>query len=163
MNAQDIDKTAVITPIRFFAYVLMAFGLHNAAQTMQRVSAWNDLEFVSRDFSNTPVTTSTSSFLQMPKHHVRFFKPVSTTRHDSSSVFVSDDLVKESHVFLRIDRVLKTLKNLYASPFKVLSRTEKVFIVEFDGIPTTISIDTLRAMYPIPDEVAPKITPPVLA
>ncbi|GBM50424.1 Retrovirus-related Pol polyprotein from transposon opus [Araneus ventricosus] len=43
-------------------------------------------------FSNTPVTTSTSSFLQMLRHHVRSFRPVPTKHHCSGAVFVSDEL-----------------------------------------------------------------------
>ncbi|GBN82603.1 hypothetical protein AVEN_131548-1 [Araneus ventricosus] len=98
-------------------------------------------------FSNTPVTTSASSFLQMLRHHVLSFRPVPTTHHGSSAVFVSDDLIKASHVFLRIDRVRKSLEPPHAGPYKVLSRTEKVFTVEIDGKPTTVSIDRLKAAH----------------
>ncbi|GBM05537.1 hypothetical protein AVEN_94811-1 [Araneus ventricosus] len=71
-------------------------------------------------FSNAPVTTSTSSFLQMLRHNSRSFRPVPTKHHRSGAVFVSDDLIKASHVFLRIDRVQKSLEPPYAGPYKFL-------------------------------------------
>ncbi|GBO21978.1 hypothetical protein AVEN_154547-1 [Araneus ventricosus] len=90
-------------------------------------------------------------------------KPLYCDVSTALSSLVSEDLVKESHVFLRIDRVLETLEPLYAFPYKFLSRTPKVFIVEIDGKPTTVSIDTLRAKHLIPNDVALKIFPLVLA
>ncbi|GBN05172.1 hypothetical protein AVEN_230509-1 [Araneus ventricosus] len=41
----------------------------------------------------------------------------------------------------------KSLEPPYAGPYKVLSRTEKVFTVETDGKPTTVSIDRLKAAH----------------
>ncbi|GBN62834.1 hypothetical protein AVEN_228702-1 [Araneus ventricosus] len=67
-------------------------------------------------FSNTPVATSTPSFLQMLRQHVRSFRPVSTTHHGSSAAFISDDLITASHVFLRIDRVRKSLEPPHPVP-----------------------------------------------
>ncbi|GBM92663.1 hypothetical protein AVEN_47974-1 [Araneus ventricosus] len=72
-------------------------------------------------FPNTPAT-STSSFLQMLRHHARSFRPVSTTHRDSSAVFVSGELIKASHLFLRIDRVRKSLEPPYAGQGPVKNR-----------------------------------------
>ncbi|GBO37945.1 hypothetical protein AVEN_219027-1 [Araneus ventricosus] len=83
----------------------------------------------------------------MLRHHVRSFRTVPTTHHGSSAVFVSDDLIKASHIFLKIERVRKSLEPPYASPYKVLLRTEKVFTVEINGKPTTVSIDRLKAVH----------------
>ncbi|GBM51606.1 hypothetical protein AVEN_146257-1 [Araneus ventricosus] len=88
---------------------------------------------------------------------------VSTTHHGSNSVFVRDDLVKASHVFLRTVRVRKSLEPPYACPCKVLSRAAKVFTVEIDGKPTTVSKDRLKTAHLFPDEVASKIFPPAPA
>ncbi|GBL77508.1 hypothetical protein AVEN_41888-1 [Araneus ventricosus] len=114
-------------------------------------------------FSNTPVTTSTSSFLQMLRHHVRLFRPVPTKNRCSSAVFVSDDLIKASRVFLRIYWVRKSLEPPYACPYKVLSRTEKVFTVKIDGKPTTVSIDRLKAAHLFLDDFPSWSSPPVSA
>ncbi len=37
MAAEDIEKTAIITPIGLFEYLFMPFGLTNAAQSFQRL------------------------------------------------------------------------------------------------------------------------------
>ncbi|GBO05935.1 Pro-Pol polyprotein [Araneus ventricosus] len=94
------------------------------------------------------------------RQHVRSFRPVSITHHGSSAVFVSDDLIKVSHVFLRIDRVRKSLEPPYSGPYKVLSRTEKVFTVEIDGKPTTVSIDRLKAAHLFLDEFPSRSSTP---
>ncbi|GBM81718.1 hypothetical protein AVEN_273234-1 [Araneus ventricosus] len=103
-------------------------------------------------FSNTSVATSASSFLQTFKSRVSSFRPVLTSHHCSGPVFVTGDLLKASHVFLRLDRIRKSLESPYAGPCKVLSRTSKVFTVEVDGRPVTVSIDRLKAAHVFPHE-----------
>ncbi|GBN78101.1 hypothetical protein AVEN_194687-1 [Araneus ventricosus] len=98
----------------------------------------------------------------MLRHHVRSFRPVPTTDHGSSAVFVSD-LIKASHVFLRIYRVRKSLEPPYAGLYKVLSRTEKVFTVEIDGKSTIVSIDRLKAAHVFLDDFPSRSSPPVPA
>ncbi|GFW77979.1 pol polyprotein [Trichonephila clavipes] len=118
-------------------------------------------------FVNTPATTSTTSFLQSLRQHVHSFHPVPVKHHGSNPVFISKDLLQESHVFLRIDRVRRALEPPYAGPFKVLSRTDKVFKLEINGKAVSVSIDRLKAAHsfsdcesifssPIPTSKSPK-------
>ncbi|GFV61285.1 hypothetical protein TNCV_2282771 [Trichonephila clavipes] len=102
-------------------------------------------------FVNTPATTSTTSFLQSLRQHVRSFRPVPVKHHGSNPVFISKDLLQASHVFLRIDRVRKALEPPYAGPFKVLSRTDKVFKLEINGKAVSVSIDRLKAAHSFSD------------
>ncbi|GFW64501.1 pol polyprotein [Trichonephila clavipes] len=102
-------------------------------------------------FVNTPATTSTTSFLQSLRQHVRSFRPVPVKHHGSNPVFISKDLLQASHVFLRIDRVRKALEPPYAGPFKVLSRTDKVFKLEIKGKAVSVSIDRLKAAHSFSD------------
>ena len=40
MNAEDIPKTAVVTPFGLFEWLVMPFGCRNAAQSFQRLMDW---------------------------------------------------------------------------------------------------------------------------
>ncbi|GBN72119.1 hypothetical protein AVEN_106993-1 [Araneus ventricosus] len=81
-----------------------SFKQHLATSSAQLVYE-TTLKLQGELFFNTPVTTSTPSFLQMLRQYVRSFRPASTTLHGSSAAFVSDDLTTASHVFLRIAKV----------------------------------------------------------
>ncbi|GFX34523.1 pro-Pol polyprotein [Trichonephila clavipes] len=114
-------------------------------------------------FVNTPATTSTTLFLQSLLQHVRSFRPVPVKHHGSNPVFISKDLLQASHVFLRIDRVRKALEPPYAGPFKVLSRTDKVFKLEINEKAVSVSIDSTflsdcesTSSSPIPTTKLPK-------
>ncbi|GFV27790.1 transposon Ty3-G Gag-Pol polyprotein [Trichonephila clavipes] len=87
--------------------------------------------------------------------------------HKSPIQFSSAKICCRRLVFLRIDRVRKTLEPPYAGPFKVLSRTDKVFKLEINGKAVSVSIDRLKAAHsfsdcestsssPIPTSKSPK-------
>ncbi|GBM83302.1 hypothetical protein AVEN_261140-1 [Araneus ventricosus] len=148
------------------AFPLVLLGIRSSfkpylATTSAELVYGTTLKLPGEFSSYTPMKTS--SFLQIYRHHVRSFRPVPTRHHCSGAFFVSDDLIKASHIFLRIDRVRKSLEPPYAGPYKVLSRTEKVFTVEINGKPTTVSIDRLKAAHLFLDDFPSRSSPPVPA
>lgn len=75
------------------------------------------------------------------------FKPTPAIRHGNHQYFVPTDLMNCSHVFVRIDAVRKPLQPPYEGPFRVISRTDKIFKINQNGIEKVISIDRLRPAY----------------
>ncbi len=70
MAAQDIAKTAIITPFGLFEYLFMPFGLRNAAQTFQRFmdSLFKHLPFVFCYLDDIIITSHT---LEVRHKHLR--------------------------------------------------------------------------------------------
>lgn len=79
---EDIPKTAVITPIGLFEYVVMTFGMRNAGQTFQRLmqQAFGDLDFVFCYIDDVLVASETPEqheehlrvvFSRLEKFHLR--------------------------------------------------------------------------------------------
>jgi hypothetical protein len=68
MAAQDIAKTAIITPFGLFEYLFMPFGLRNAAQTFQR--------FMDRILKHLPFVFCylEAQKEQMARHHKAILK-----------------------------------------------------------------------------------------
>ena len=61
--------------------------------------------------------------------------------------FVADALASASHVFFRRDSVKKSLQLPYDGPFRVISCTDKHFIVDINGRQDTVSIDRLKVAH----------------
>ena len=71
--------------------------------------------------------------------------------HSSHVVHVPKDLQTCSHVWLRVDRILRSLEAPYQGPFLVKRRNAKTFLIEkHDGIVDNVSIDRLKPAYVIP-------------
>ena len=70
--------------------------------------------------------------------------------------YVPKDLKNCTHVWLRIDRVRKSLEAPYSGPYKVLARTEKFFTIELpNGDKNNVSIDRLKpARIPLTEDSA---------
>jgi hypothetical protein len=68
MAAQDVAKTAIITPFSLFEYLFMPFGLRNAAQTFQCFmdSLFKHLPFVFCYLDDIIIASHT-----MEEHHLR--------------------------------------------------------------------------------------------
>ena len=73
-------------------------------------------------------------------------KPQDVTKHHSNnkSVFVHQDLLKSSHVFIRTDAVKKPFQTPYEGPYRVISRTDKVYTIQLPDRQANISIDRLK-------------------
>ncbi|GBN83549.1 hypothetical protein AVEN_153947-1 [Araneus ventricosus] len=84
---------------------------------------------------------------------------VATSTHGKTKFYVNPSLKICSHVFLRIDSVKPPLYQPYTGPHKVLTRTEKNFIIELNGRTSTVSIDRVKPAYLIP---TCKEKPPIL-
>ena len=60
---------------------------------------------------------------------------------------VSEALSNCSHVFVRFDAVKKPLQQPYNGPYRVLSRSAKQYTIDYNGHPTVISLDRLKAAH----------------
>ena len=88
----------------------------------------------------------------------------------SRNSFIDDSLSSTSHVFIRRDAVKKPLQQPYDGPFRVLSRTDKYFVVDINGKQDTVSIDRLKSAHidhsnttlpsTLSSNITPTITPP---
>ncbi|CAB0040713.1 unnamed protein product [Trichogramma brassicae] len=81
-------------------------------------------------------------------------QPVPASRHCKPHVFVFQDLRDCDYVFLRDDKISKTLVNTpFTGPWKGLERTEKIFKLSICGKAVTVSIDRLKPAYMLDDNV----------
>ncbi|GFT06139.1 transposon Ty3-G Gag-Pol polyprotein [Nephila pilipes] len=71
-------------------------------------------------------------------------KPRKSSPPRNQRIFVHKDLQTCSHVFVRVDRVKKTLEPPYEGPFTVIHRNEKYFTLLVKGKPVNISVDRLK-------------------
>ncbi|GBO38179.1 hypothetical protein AVEN_104464-1 [Araneus ventricosus] len=73
--------------------------------------------------------------------------PIKTQHPTNQKIFLHKNLKSSSHVFVRIDRVKKSLEPAYEGLFPVLTRQEKYFTVTIKGKNVNISIDRLKPAY----------------
>lgn len=110
-------------------------------------------------FDAPPSAVNQHEFISQFSQHMQNMKSTSTSRHGKTAVFTQPSITSCSHVFLRIDAVKRPLVQPYEGPYKVLSRTEKTFIIEVKGKPQTVSIDRVKAAF-LPTDPEPSATVP---
>ncbi len=98
------------------------------------------------------VGSSTSSALD-PTEYVDRLKSHPTTlrpcppRLSQRHSYISSDLSKATHVFVRRDCVRKPLQPPYDGPFRVINRNAKYFAIDFNNQHKNISIDRLKSAH----------------
>ena len=74
---------------------------------------------------------------------------------------VSEALSHCSHVFVRFDVVKKPLQQPYNGPYHVLSCSAKQYTIDYNGRPTVVSLDRLKAAHiDLPFTTTTDTTPP---
>lgn len=97
------------------------------------------------EFIDMTTTTKTSSdWILWFKDTMSKLQPLMTSNHGSKNEYVNNYLKTCNFVFVRCDAVRRPLQPPYDGPFKVLSRTDKIFKILIKGKEKYISIDRLK-------------------
>ncbi|XP_015112015.1 uncharacterized protein LOC107037784 [Diachasma alloeum] len=87
-------------------------------------------------------------FLEKFRDHMRRARPTTAAHHTKARFFVLKDLYDGSHVFVRGDAVKKPFDPPYTGPHEIVRRVDdRVFIVKFNGLDKTISVDQLKTAF----------------
>lgn len=113
-------------------------------------------EFFRNSFSGTSVP---GDYISILRQRMRKLRPTPGTNHSTQDLFVSKPLLTSTHVFVRKDTIRKPLEQPYHGPFKVLERTDKVFKLDINGHPATVSLDRLKPAYILQEPSTP-VDPP---
>ncbi|GFW99658.1 retrovirus-related Pol polyprotein from transposon 412 [Trichonephila clavipes] len=103
------------------------------------------------------ICTDTSSmpldygFVQQLKNHMNHLKPLSTSTHGFSKIFVHPKLDDCSHVFLRVDKISPSLSQPYTGPHEVLSRNDKHITININGKKSCVSLDRVKPAFVFKD------------
>ncbi|UYV61691.1 hypothetical protein LAZ67_1005925, partial [Cordylochernes scorpioides] len=98
-------------------------------------------------FENSKITTPSNTFVDDLRRFFRDLKPKVSSQTSSRAIFIHKDMNTCSHVFLRIDRVEKSLEPPYQGPYLILERHDKYFVLDINGRNALISIDRLKPAY----------------
>lgn len=104
------------------------------------------------EFFETCKQQSTTEFVQELRRSFDRIRPVPTSSHSTSSVFVHKELQNCSHVFVRHDAVRTPLQKPYDGPFLVIRRTNKNFMLKIKNKEKMVSIDRLKPEFGVFDE-----------
>ncbi|GFS96654.1 retrovirus-related Pol polyprotein from transposon opus [Trichonephila clavipes] len=74
-------------------------------------------------------------------------KPLKSPSNRKQNNFVHKDLKSCSYVFIRIDRVRKTLEPPYEGPYAVQKKYDKYFTILIKDKAVNISVDRLKPAY----------------
>ncbi|GBM32633.1 Pro-Pol polyprotein [Araneus ventricosus] len=99
------------------------------------------------EFFSVNKTLSTNDFLASLQQRMSSLRPIPMSQHCRRKVFVHKELNNCSHVFLRQDRLTKSLVPPYSGPHLVVPRTSKHFTIQVGSHQQTVSIDRLKPAF----------------
>ena len=105
----------------------------------------------------------TTNFVVRLRQQMATLRPVPAARHGTYTPFVFQELKTCKHVFLRDDRLHKSLQPPYTGPHPVVSRDEKTITILIKGTERRVSIDRVKPAFIIPDEAPPDAANPAAA
>ncbi|GBN43943.1 hypothetical protein AVEN_268196-1 [Araneus ventricosus] len=98
------------------------------------------------EFFSVNKTLSTNHFLASLQQRVSSLRPIPMSEHCKTKVFVHKELHNCSRVFLRQDRLTKSLVPPY-SGLHLVSRSSKHFTIQVGSRQQTVRIDRLKPAF----------------
>ncbi|CAN8014511.1 unnamed protein product, partial [Ixodes persulcatus] len=97
--------------------------------------------------SHNPTEYDPASYATQLRASMRAIRPVHSRSQQPHALYVPNDLMTSSHVFVRRDTVRKQLECPYDGPFRVMDRHAKYFRLDINGHNETVSVDRLKPAF----------------
>ncbi|UYV70018.1 hypothetical protein LAZ67_7001483, partial [Cordylochernes scorpioides] len=123
----------------------------NAKYTIAKLVYGQDIRLPGEFLCETKISSLPETFVAKLQKQIELVGPRQVRVNTSQKIFVPKELSTCSHVFLRIDRIKKSLEAPYEGPYTVLSRTDKYFTICVKGRNEKVSIDRLQPAYILAD------------
>lgn len=105
-------------------------------------------------FQSYSTLFSENDFITQLRKDMQALKPTQTSNHCSKlATFVNKELSRCTHVFVRNDAVKTPLQCPYDGPYQIVQRNEKFFKLNIRGRESTISVDRLKPVYMLHEEM----------
>ncbi|XP_035212729.1 uncharacterized protein LOC118186708 [Stegodyphus dumicola] len=105
------------------------------------------------------IISTTESYVSQLRSVMHLVRPIPTSRHIQSPIYVHPALQTCSRVFLRIDSVKPSLTTPYTGPHTVVERMDKNFIIEVNNKKITVTIDCLKPAYMLSECINSPVIP----
>ncbi len=113
------------------------------------------------DFVRLPFgDTTPGQQLRQLRDHVGGLAPVPTSQHRPVLPYIPQTLLVTPYVFVRKDGHRNPLQTPYTGPYKVVSRSEKTFVIDMGGREETVSVDRLKPAHTDATAPVPLARPP---
>lgn len=93
-----------------------------------------------------------NAFLEQLRYNISMLKPVPSKVRNSRTLFVHKELNNCEYVFIRNDAVRKPLVPPYNGPYRVLSRSNKIYTIQLPKSKVNVSIDRLKPAFILNDQ-----------